>query len=272
MRKLTVLTLIILVAGLSLSCDEKKDKGVDLSLTPDLPPVESFFIDFSNFTSAGGNAQVESAVSVLSRDNWSWAALNVGFWSSVMTVTLAVPAASFAEAFNHDPVEGDNGDYIWTYNFRAGNNWFTAELHGKLQGTKVLWDMFITKADVYENFNWYSGESELAGSNGQWILNKDPQDARPFLQIDWARSTTSVEVKYTNIVPDGPNNGSYIAYKRTTENVYNGYYDIFNVTNSNLIEMKWNRQNRDGRIKDPVHFGDEQWHCWDENLDDEDCR
>ena len=26
-----------------------------------------------------------------------------------------------------------------------------------------------------------------------------------------------------------------------------------------------------GRIADPKHFGDEDWHCWDENQDNVDC-
>jgi len=35
--------------------------------------------------------------------------------------------------------------------------------------------------------------------------------------------------------------------------------------------VEWNRTNRSGRVKDALHFEDEEWHCWNENRDNIDC-
>ena len=38
-----------------------------------------------------------------------------------------------------------------------------------------------------------------------------------------------------------------------------------------IIDIKWNYEQHFGRVKDPIHFEDENWHCWDEKLDDINC-
>ena len=53
---------------------------------------------------------------------------------------------------------------------------------------------------------------------------------------------------------------------------YDAMYDIFNKGQNNLTEIKWNRTSKDGRVKDPAHFGDEDWHCWNHLLEDTTCQ
>ena len=48
-------------------------------------------------------------------------------------------------------------------------------------------------------------------------------------------------------------------------------YDIYNSEIDNLIEIKWNNPDRDGRVKDAEHYQDNEWHCWDNYLQDIDC-
>jgi len=38
-----------------------------------------------------------------------------------------------------------------------------------------------------------------------------------------------------------------------------------------LIDIKWNYEQRFGRVMDAIYFEDTNWHCWDDKLDDIVC-
>lgn len=38
-----------------------------------------------------------------------------------------------------------------------------------------------------------------------------------------------------------------------------------------FTEIMWNETTKEGRVKDTMHFGDTDWHCWDADLQDTDC-
>lgn len=52
---------------------------------------------------------------------------------------------------------------------------------------------------------------------------------------------------------------------------FNRFYDIFNIENDNLLEINWNETDKNGRVKDPIKYGDDEWHCWDQDLQDSEC-
>ena len=242
---------------------------------PDLPPVVTFIMDFTDF---GGGQQKHMALpsTVKSSDastavNWGWAASNVLVWNTVLFVNLAVPVASFYEAFNHEGVyQGDN-EWTWAYNFMGGT--YEAELHGILSENQVEWEMYISKEDVYSDFLWYSGTSNLTLTEGQWLLNRNPDDPNPYLQIDWTRSVDdeSADIKYKNVMSGNDYYDSYIYYGRNDGTTYDLFYDIYNSLSQNLINIEWNQTTKEGRVKDSEHFGDELWHCWDASLQDTVC-
>ncbi|KPL16217.1 MAG: hypothetical protein AMJ92_13060, partial [candidate division Zixibacteria bacterium SM23_81] len=120
---------------------------------------------------------------------------------------------------------------------------------------------------------WYYGDADLFLTEGTWILNKDPEEPEPFVGIEWHRKVqdTTADIKYTNIVPDGPENGGYIFYGITNDTPYDAFYDIYNKGYDNLTNIEWNRATKDGQVKDPHHFEDEEWHCWDGDLEDIEC-
>lgn len=242
---------------------------------PDLPPATTFIMDFTDFgggqpkhmvlPSTANSGDLSTAV------NWGWAASNVLVWNTVLFVNLAVPVASFYEAFNHEGVyQGDN-EWIWAYNFMGGT--YKAELHGTLTTTQVEWEMYISKEDVYTDFLWYSGASNLTLTEGQWLLNGNPDDPYPYLQIDWTRSADdeSADIKYKNVISGNDYYDSYIYFGRTNETTLDLFYDIYNSLSQNLINIEWNQTTKEGRIKDSEHFGDELWHCWDASLQDTVC-
>lgn len=278
-RWISALTLLILAFSMFPGCgdDDESTTGPE-SEPPDIPPVSAFLMDFSDFpSSAQGRwaalARAEGAEGAGTKHNWTQAAARVFVWNILITVGLAVPVASFVEAFNHEPALQTDGTWVWSYNFYVAQVLHLAELHGKLEDDVVTWKMYISKQDAYTDFLWYEGESNVATTEGTWTLNHDPDDPYPLVGILWHRNPAeeTADIKYTNIVPDGPENGGYIFYGITNEVDYDTFYDIYNKGQDNYTDIEWNRTTKDGRISDPAHYIDTDWHCWDTNLEDVEC-
>ncbi|MBN1482431.1 hypothetical protein EH223_10360 [candidate division KSB1 bacterium] len=264
MAKFVALLLVVMVPFFY-SCSDNPSEPKNQQ-PPTVPPKSTMVMDFSSFTQT-------SLAKTDGKGNWLWAVGNVAFWNTALTLTLAVPVAAFVESFNHSPVLQPNGSWLWSYNFNIGALQYTAELYGKVSLNGMKWDMYVTLHGVFTEFHWFSGTSDLLATAGYWTMNLRPAEPVPFLQIDWTRDpkTQAVDITYTNIVPDGEENGSTIHQGFNQELPYTGLFDIYRVSTANKVEIKWNRETLEGRIKDPKHFSDDLWHCWDANLNDVEC-
>lgn len=159
----------------------------------------------------------------------------------------------------------------WSYNVTSNNIVYEAELTGTLQADSVMWEMHVTRDNLFNDFLWFYGKSAIDQSGGYWILKENPITPGNLLKIDWNRySSISADIRYTNIVQGGADNGSYIFYGITTGE-FNRFYKIFNHNLNNLTDIEWNAENRIGHVNDPLHFGNNLWHCWDTNLMDTVC-
>ena len=269
LKSLPILFLIGFIA-LIVSCEDDKSTSPQ-DQAPTIPPQSTMIIDFSEFPDTSSADNFSSLT--LSRNNWGWAYWNVSVWHSVLTLTLAIPVAAFFEAFNHQPVQQPDGSWLWQYSVTQQEPYYTAKLYGKTVTDGVEWKILLTEDGAYTDFEWFTGFSNLPATEGTWILNKDPNLPSQFLYIEWHRNTQegTADVKYTNIVPNAPKNGSYIYYGKTNEIPHNRFYQIYGAELNRLIDVKWNYEQLFGRVKDPIHFEDENWHCWDEKLNDIDC-
>ena len=290
---------VMVVALLATACggsDSSDSNGVDTEGAPTLPPKYSLLPDFGDFADAEAAATVSTddagvrvqLASLATTDsdsvspaadtitNYTYAAGKVGFWNLVIVVGLAVPVWVFVESFNHTPVEQDDGSWIWSYsaNVPAPNGpLHTAELHGAFVDNEVHWDMYITKEGFYEDFNWYSGVSNLPATEGYWTMQEGPNKRHDLLRIDWERSSSddTFEVTYTNIKEGGAENGGYIGYGVTNDDPYDAFYTIYNKGLDKLIEIEANRTTKEGRVRCPEDFGDSDWHYWDSSHCDTDA-
>jgi hypothetical protein len=267
MRRLG-LACCLLATGLLVASCSNDDNPVDSTGAPELPPQSSFIMDYNDFQDGGESSISPGKIADRMGTYWARAALLVGVWNVVLTVTLAVPAASFVEAFAHQPVRQPDGSWEWSYNFMAGGVTHTAVLNGNVVGEEVLWTMTISRVGGFTDFVWYTGVSKLDGSEGTWTLNHDPTNATPFLYIEWeydvANSTGNL--RYTNIVSGGADYGSYIYYGSTTGASYDRFYDLYGVQQNHLVRIEWNYSSKAGRIQDENFYGDDDWRCWDGNL------
>jgi hypothetical protein len=263
-KKVIALSLL-LVTPLFFFCSNDPTEPV-INQPPTMPPLSTMVMDYGDFTSA-------SLAKAEGKGNWLWAVGNVAFWNTALTVTMAVPVAAFAESFDHPPLLKSDGSWLWSYNFNLGVLQYTAELYAKPGLNGIKWNMYITLYGVFDEFHWFTGTSDYQATNGYWLLNLRPLEPEPFLQIDWTRDidTQALDITYTNIRPDGDENGSYIHQALNQEGEFTGLYDIYRVTTENLVEIKWNRESLQGRIKDQKHFEDTEWHCWDSSFENTTC-
>ena len=182
---------IILLILLTLSC---KDDEVNnpTSEPPEIPPLSSFKLDFNEFPSNAGllkNSGQNNLSEIASKDNWGWAAFNVLFWQTFANAGMIIPVASFAASLNEDPERMDDGRWLWTYEFSPLSNIkYTAKLYGETEGLNINWEMYISKENEFEDFLWYYGQSDLLGTDGNWILNRHPEEPTPWISIEWNRN------------------------------------------------------------------------------------
>lgn len=261
---------------------------------PSIPPLETFLIPFEAFTGNQTDSQafvteLQGQVATLSfpadgepslslsqtsgQPSWNHAALNVGFWSMAVVVGLAVPVAAFRASFQNIPLRQEDGSWVWSYSVRVGGSVHSAKLHGQFIAEGVRWDMGISKEGEYQDFLWYYGESNLPATEGFWVMKQSPAVPNDLLRIDWSRdiSTGAPTIRYTNIVPGGPENGGYIDTQYVPTGTYSYIWDIYNKGQDNHTHIEWSGATGEGRVKDLRHFGDDSWHCWDSDRLDVTC-
>jgi len=233
---------------------------------PTIPPVETFDIPFEDFENGGMGGFVSFQTG--NQSNWNHAAFAVGIWSTIIRVGLAVPVAAFRASFHNIALQQDDGSWIWSYSVNIGGSIYTAELHAQFV-TEVIaegvrWSMNISKEGEYEDFLWYYGECDLPAMEGFWILKKSPTNTTDLVRIDWSRniSAGTHAIRYTNIVPSGPENGGYIDTQYTKGTPYDHIWDMYNKGLDNHTYIEWSSITGEGSVQDLNHFGDDDWHCW----------
>jgi hypothetical protein len=280
--------LLMLAAVIMLSmtgCGENDTDGDDDDDAPTIPPAYTLAPDFSSMGGErAGTATLDQAApadalklpdtqtgsviiqgSSCSRANYNHAAGHVLFWNTALWVTLAVPSRSFVAAVNHDPVQQDDGSWIWSYDVNIANVNYTAELHGAFVDGEVQWHMYITKQGEYEDFLWYQGTSNLPATAGTWTLKNNPTDQEDWIGIEWSRNIANQtwRVTYTNIRAGDANEGGFIEYGIDADTDYDAFYDIYNIVDDNLVEIDSNTSSEAGRVRNQDHFGDNEWRLWD---------
>ncbi|MGE5457623.1 MAG: hypothetical protein ACM3RX_04650 [Methanococcaceae archaeon] len=274
MKKFLWFALVIIISTGFIAGCKKKDKGTP----PELPPVESMIIDFSNFM-----PETKSAASFnkgVNNSTWEFASLYAGYWNTLLKTTLAVPMAAFAQAKQSSPAFLAENLWQWSYNTNVTLNsissTYKTRLTGQKTATEILWKMYISKegTGAFTEFLWFEGTSEINGTAGQWMLNHSYQHQDRVLQIDWTKNNNTVNsVKYSYIRDKNdsgqtdPLKGSYIESGRTTDPL-NSFYSIhyFNGISFLDLRIEWNSTSNEGRVRSLSYFGNNNWYCWNSNY------
>lgn len=280
MKKLFFLAALFLAVSFMQSCKKEAVENPDDLVAPTLPPQETFIMPFTGYedvdTTGFTNPQseLEERGGPTTFRNWFYAGSNVFVWNVVLGVSMAVPVASFREAFNHTPTYDGNGAFIWSYDYTLAGATYIAALSGRFVNNNqdVEWVMNISKVGGFTNVEWYRGVVARDHSGGSWTLNHRPENPEPLITIDYDKNVTSGEfsIRYTNIIPDNPDNGDYIIYSTEAGDEFNRSYDMFR-GDDDFLEIEWKAPTNEGRVRNPKQYGDNDWHCWNTDLQDIDC-
>ncbi|NNE30373.1 MAG: hypothetical protein HKN16_12100 [Saprospiraceae bacterium] len=277
MKNLFVLFALIFSVSMFTSCVEENldptDKG---EVAPTLPSMSSMMIPFGEFEDADTTGLVGGADDRIGGYyHWFYAASNLVIWHTGLALHMAVPVASFGEAFNHDAEYLGQGVWVWEYDVNIYGDIYTASLVGELLPDQdVSWEMSISKQGGFQNVLWYTGITDFDGGKGFWEVYKNPNNPVKALRIDFqATGEDSGIIRFTNATAGSVDLGDYIEYRADNDNNldFDRAFDVYRAANDNLLEIQANEANENGRVRDPQHFGDNDWRCWDSNFMDINC-
>jgi len=249
---LSIALAAVLVISLAGCEKEKKDEA------PPLPPASSMIIDLSVFNTAKGTG---------SYTNIGMAIGAVIYWNSVLTIGLAIPVASYEEAFNHEAVRADNDTWQWTYDVVVNDTTYTAVLTADVTEDMVDWEMSVSREDGFQDFIWYTGSCDILATSGTWTLYKSPADPVELMGITWNHDyeTETFDIEYLDI-SGGDYDGSYISFGVTEDPVFNAYYERYNSVQETTWTINLNTETHEGNISNGTNI-----YCWDADYLDMAC-
>ena len=254
MKQLSAIILALTLMITFASCDKEP-----VDERPELPPLESLVMDFSDFSQppAGAKGTAETY------ENFVQAYVTVGFWSAASLTTVAVPAAAYGYALQQDPEY--LGDHTWEWSFDFDMQGVTFDV--VLTGARINNEEFSMEMVIYSSLNpeqgmkWFDGVVRYDHTHADWNLYGE--GGIKMLEAEWNKDyeTEAGDLTYTYVKPDQEETGSYIMYSYMPEEVYDASFIISLSTGTTMIE--WNTETLEGRIQNESSFGDSEWHCWD---------
>ncbi|MEQ9303172.1 MAG: hypothetical protein RJQ14_04590 [Marinoscillum sp.] len=260
---------LIAVSVLMVGCGEDVENPGN---PPELPPKASLTANLGNFPqNEDGRVDETNA-----KGNFLFAAVNVGFWQTLVGAAIVIPAAAFEAAFD-ESFEYVASERKWKSSYTVGTSGslISAELYAENKGETVGWEMYLSQEGQFDRFLWFTGESRVDNTGGEWILYTTPADPKEVLHIDWDRNGADfINSKYVMVDSESSKEGSFIEYGLSTEADFTHYYEVSVVdTEGDDYDafILFNETTTEGRIKSEAYFGDSDFRCWDDGLEDIDC-
>jgi len=254
-----VILLVISLLAFGTSC-KKKEKGDE---RPDLPPQESLFMDFSDFSE-------RPDVKGTTYNNFVYSFLNVAFWNTIGTVSLAPPAVAYVRILQQNArYLGDNSwEWVAYFTFEQTNyvgTLTTVRLNNDTYSVELV---VAPEATPESGFKWVDGVVRYDLTSASYNIYQNPGSPVKALEVDWEKDydDNTSSLTYTYVVPGEDETGSSINYSIDPALTYDASYTIS--LSGETIEIEWDRASKAGRVRNEDYFLDSDWHCWDSNLVD----
>lgn len=236
------------------SCDKEKVEN-----RPELPPVESLAMDFSNFASPPAGMKSTEAGYV----NFVLSYTTVSFWSASAMLVTALPVAAYTHALAQTPEYLGDNIWEWSFEFQHNSLTYLATLTGeRLNDEEFSMDMVISPASMpEEGVRWFDGVIRYDHTSADWTVYRE--GSIEVLEIAWNKDyeTQEADLTYTYTEAGQEETGSYIMWEYRPGEVYDAAYTIS--MSRGMTSIEWNLSTIEGRVKAPAYFEDEEWHCWD---------
>ena len=79
---------VIIAIGFIVSCEDDNSTNPE-NQAPTIPPQSTLVMNFGDFQDSNSTVSPENQSAT--KRNWLWAAGNVNYWNSLLTVTLTIP-------------------------------------------------------------------------------------------------------------------------------------------------------------------------------------
>lgn len=278
MKKLFSLILLALAITLFSSCEEGVPTPINDQVAPTLPAAEIYTLPTDALTETTQDTMGNRTNGVTYK-NWVHSGINLVVWNTAIVLNVAVPIAAFGRALNETPVFIGNATFAWTYIYRApaiqGGKVYNIVLTGQYinNAQEVEWVMTASQIGGFQDFEWLRGTVATDFMEANFTLNHKPNNPEPYLSIEQANNGSDQSIRYTNINPSNSGIGGYIEYRVDANTQYNRAFDVNSGPNqgNQLLEIQWTVPGNQGRVKDPAHFNDTDWHCWNSQLQDTNC-
>ncbi len=238
---------------------------------PDLPPIESMMMDFSDFEGQPGGAKA----SELSYGNFTHSYFSVVYWNLISTVAMTLPVAAYGHALQQEAEYVGDQTWEWSFDFKYEGVDYSAVLTGaRMSNEKFSTEMKIgLAAQPGQGIKWFDGEVRYDHTQAIWNLYKE--GTVKVLEAEWHKNfeTEAGDLKYTYMEPELEETGSFIMFEHMPQEVYDASYTISLAAGT--TEIEWNIASKEGHVKDETKFGDANWRCWDSHangLADMDCQ
>lgn len=276
MKKLHVILALVFGLILLTSCDPQTPIDQE---APEIPPSQLFSMP----TTALSTMEPDTATpgTGVTYKNWAFSAINLVVWHTAIVLHVSLPTAAFNHALQQNPVFIGNGTFEWSYVYNAppalgGNSYDVVLTAQYVSGNqKVQWSMKVAEAGTNVFYEWYTGLTDVDWAEATFTVNRNPANPEAYLRIDYERTSPAGDfsIRYTSISPNDPGVGGYLEYRETSQGTFDRAFDVVGGANKpgEFVEIQWDSQNEDGRVKSPGFFNDSNWHCWDENQIDAGC-
>jgi len=262
---------IILVASVALagtSCKKKKDPPTP-GTPPDLPPIESLEMDFSDFDylPTKGSAKIIEDTYV----NYTAAYNSVGFWKALLEDDLlAVPVAALANAHTKTAQEVSSGTFEWSLSFSAQSTSYTGTLTAVKGSTTYSLELSLIPGSG-SAFKFFDATISNDLSSADWQIYEDDMGSVKVLDGLYSMNSTSgfESLEYTYVKSGETEYNSSIEYNYTPAADYDAAFYMSMSTGD--VDVEWDTASDAGRVKSIAAFSDTDWHCWNDILADITC-
>ena len=252
--RLTAVFIAVSLLVINTSCD--KEPVAD---RPELPPVESLVMNFSDF------AEPVSAIKASGEPHlhFNYAFSSLVFWSGASAVTMALPIAAYGYALEQGVEYLGENSWEWAYDFQWNGLDYTASLTAtRLNNEEFSLEMLISLAAAPgEGVKWFDGVVRYDHTRADWTIYRDGSTA--VLDIEWRMDYElgDASLLYTYVESGQEETGSYLLYEYAPQEVYDASFTVSLSTGTTIIQ--WNTESKEGRVQDEGQFGSEEWFCWD---------
>ena len=250
-----------------LSC--KKDKPSD---APVIPTESTMFMDLSFMSNekSANNSFSDSS-------NYRISNVIVKYWALIAGLNTVLPTLSFKAVIDNGEAsyDEDSKSWNWVKDFiTTADQQFEATLTGKVMGDSIAWVMNIQKIGENVPYKYFEGVSKT--NSGWWkIYSRINNATYPVFQISYLKTSEKVSyIQYTNIIANNDNYGSYIAFGKMQNSIFDKYFKAktINIGTENSVNNKectieWSSITHEGDIKWDGFQG-----CWDKTLKNITCQ